>query len=227
MMTTQFELNAETRQTLGKGASRRLRRLANKVPGIMYGGGEAPLSLAFEHNQLLKALEHEAFYSHILTINIDGKTHKAVLKDLQRHPYKPRILHLDLLRITGKEKITMTVPLHFKGEDIAPGVKQGKGMVAHLMTSIDIRCLPGNLPEYIEVDLSNLNLDGYVHLSDLKLPQGVEIVALLHQDDQPVASIHLPRESGEETSTAPVAAEVPAINVKAEAAAGDKVKKSK
>lgn len=223
-MSTQFELNAETRQTFGKGASRRLRRLANKVPGIMYGGGEEPKSLAFDHNQLLKALEHEAFYSHILTIHIDGNPQKAVLKDLQRHPYKPRILHLDLLRITGKEKISMSVPLHFIGENIAPGVKEGKGTVSHLITSLDIRCLPDDLPEYIEVDLSNLSLDENLHISDLKLPKGVESVALLHHDDQPVVSIHLPRAAAEEASSAPTATEVPAINVKAEAEGKDKGK---
>lgn len=224
-MAIKFELNAETRQTFGKGASRRLRRLDNKVPGIMYGGGEAAVALSFDHNQLQKALEHEPFYSHILTIHIDGKPHKAVLKDLQRHPYKPRILHLDMLRITGKEKITMTVPLHFKGEEAAPGVKDG-GVISHILTSIEIRCLPDNLPEYVEVDLSNLKLDEYVHLSELKLPKGVESVALAHKDDQAVATVHMPREVVIEEG-APVAAEVPAINVSAEvpAASAEKDKK--
>lgn len=217
MSTTQFELHAETRQVFGKGASRRLRRLDNKVPGIIYGGGEAPVPLTFEHHKLQKALENEAFYSHILTIHIDGKPQKAVLKDLQRHPFKPRILHFDLLRITGKEKITMTVPLHFKGGDIAPGVKEGLGVVTHILTNIEIRCLPDNLPEYIEVDLSKLGLDEYIHLSDLKFPKGVESILLAHKDDQPVASIHVPREEIIE-EVAPISPEVPAINVSAEEA---------
>lgn len=210
-MSNQFELSAEARQTFGKGASRRLRRLDNKVPGIMYGGDEAPLPLIFNHNHLLKALENEAFYSHILTIQVDGKPHKAVLKALQRHPFKPRIVHLDLLRVTGKEKITVTVPLHFKGENVAPGVKNDKGIVSHLLTSVEVRCLPDSLPEFLEVDLSNLGLDELIHLSDLKLPKGIEIMALVHKDDQPVASIHLPREQVI-AEGAPVTTEVPAIN---------------
>lgn len=216
-MTTLFELTAEPRQALGKGASRRLRRESNQVPAIMYGGDESPLSLSFSHNQLSKALENEAFYSHILTIHLDGKKHQAVLKDLQRHPFKPRILHMDLLRITGKEKITMNVPLHFTGEDKAPGVKLNSGIVSHILTSIEVRCLPADLPEYIEVDLSNLNIDESIHLSQLKLTKGIELVALLHGDDLSVASIHAPRAALTENTNAPVASEVPAANVKSDA----------
>lgn len=215
-MATQFELNAESRHDQGKGASRRLRRQEDKVPGIMYGGGEDPMSLSFQHKQLRKALENEAFASHILTIHIDGKKQQAVLKALQRHPFKPRIQHLDLLRITGKEKINMQIPLHFKGEEIAPGVKLSGGIVSHLLSSLEIRCLPADLPEYIEIDLSQLNVDESIHLSDLKLPQGVEIVSLLQgtdaEHDLAVASLHLPRAAAaEDLTTAPVASEVPAI----------------
>lgn len=214
-MAIQFELNAELRLDQGKGASRRLRRNADRVPGIIYGGGEEPTSLSFEHRQLRKALENEAFSSHILTIHLDGKKHQAVLKALQRHPFKPRILHLDLLRITGKEKINMQIAFHFKGEDIAPGVKLNNGIVSHLLSSVEVRCLPADLPEFIEVDLSNLKLDEAIHLSDLKLPKGVEIVALLQGVDSesnlPVASIHMPRAAVAEETTAPVASEVPAI----------------
>ena len=215
-MSTTFELIAEQRQAFGRGASRRLRRVNNKVPGIMYGGGETPMPLTFDANQLKKALENEAFYSHILTIDVEGQKHKAVLKDLQRHPFKPRILHLDLLRITGKEKITMTVPLHFKGEDVAPGVKLGGGIVSHLLNSVEIRCLPGDLPEFIEVDLSKLNIDQAIHLSEIPLSKNLEMVALLHGDDLPVANIHLPRSAVEEES-ATLSAEVPATNVKSDA----------
>lgn len=216
VMSNAFELSAELRQDIGKGASRRLRRQENQVPGIMYGGGEDPVNLSFSHNQLSKALQNEAFYSHILTIQIKGKAQKAVLKALQRHPYKPRILHLDLLRITGKEKIQMQVPLHFKGEDVAPGVKLSNGIVSHLLSGVEIRCLPDNLPEYIEVDLSNLALNEAIHLADLKLPHGVELVALLHgvdtESNLPVASIHMPRAAAiAEETTAPAASEVPAI----------------
>lgn len=210
-MSNLFEINAEPRQQFGKGASRRLRRLGDRVPAIMYGGGEAALPLSFDHNELQKSLKNEAFYSHILTLNIEGKPQKAVLKAIQRHPYKARILHLDLLRITGKEKIHMHVPLHFSGEDVAPGVKEGNGVVSHLISSVEIRCLPANLPEYIKVDISKLALDEAIHLSHLKLPEGVELVELLHGNDQAVVSIHIPRIIEEEVVVAEVpAAEVPA-----------------
>ncbi len=214
-MSTAFELTAETRQDMGKGASRRLRRLGDKVPAIMYGGGEEPVNLSFQHNQLRKALENQAFYSHILTIHVNGNKQQAVLKALQRHPFKPRILHLDLLRITGKEKIQMNVPLHFIGADVAPGVKLDSGIVSHLLSNVEVRCLPANLPEYIEVDISQLKLDETLHLSDLKLPEGVELVALIQGVDTEhnlsVVSVHLPRAAAiaEETS-APMASDVPA-----------------
>ncbi len=234
-MSKNFELQAENRLEFGKGASRRLRRQGDKVPAIMYGGGEPAAPLAFNHKQLSKALENEAFYSHILTIQIDGKKQKAVLKDLQRHPYKPRILHMDLLRITGKEKIHMQVPLHFLGEESAPGLKES-GIISHLLTTVEIRCLPDDLPEFIEVDLSNLNLDDSIHLSHLKLSKGVELVALVHGNDQPVASIHLPRaalveeaEAAAEATTAaatvaPEAGKAAPAAAKAPAASGDKNK---
>ncbi len=199
-MALTFEISAESRSVKGKGASRRLRRLADQVPGIIYGAGQEPQSITVSHNYLLKALEHEAFYSHILTVVIDGKAEKVVLKDLQRHPFKPRILHLDLLRINANDPITMRVPLHFVGDDVAPGVKVGGGLVAHLINDVEIRCLPGNLPEFIEVDMSRMELDQTLHLSDLKLASGIELVALLHNDDLPVASIHLARGAAGETA---------------------------
>lgn len=215
-MAGKFELHAETRRESGRGASRRLRRVEDKVPTIMYGGGEPAVALAVDHKQLKKALENEAFYSHILTINIDNTPHQAVLKDLQRHPYKPRIQHMDLLRITGKEKIFMQVPLHFKNGDIAPGVKTDGGIVSHLMNNVEVKCFPKDLPEFIEVDLANLALNQSVHLSELKLPNGVELAAFTHgnieEHDQPVASIHIPRAAlaTEETTEAPAASAVPA-----------------
>ena len=218
-MSTQFELSAQTREAFGTGASRRLRRLEDRVPAILYGAGEAPQVLSFDHNQVLRALENEAFYSHILTIQVDGKPQKAVLKDLQRHPYKPRITHMDLLRITAKEKITMSVPLHFKGEAIAPGVKESGGVLARLLNSVEVRCLPDALPEYIEIDVSRLGLDEALHLSQIPLPAGVELIALTHEDDRSVVNIHLPRAvAEEETTAAPASAEVPAINVKEDVA---------
>ena len=217
-MATTFELSAKTREAFGTGASRRLRRLENRVPAILYGAGEPPMSLSFDHNQLLRSLENEAFYSHILTIDLDGQKQKAVLKDLQRHPYKPRIVHLDLLRVTAKEKITMSVPLHFEGEETAPGVKDGGGVMARLLNNVEVRCLPDALPEFINVDVSKLGLDEAIHLSQLPLPEGVELIALSHDDDRPVVNIQIPRAVVEEESTAaPESAEVPAINVKEDA----------
>lgn len=213
-MSTTFELAAKTREAFGTGASRRLRRLENRVPAILYGAGEPPLSVSFDHNQLLRSLENEAFYSHILTINLDGQKQKAVLKDLQRHPYKPHILHLDLLRITAKEKITMSVPLHFKGESTAPGVKDAGGVLARLLNNVEVRCLPDALPEFLEVDVSKLGLDEAIHLSQIPLPEGVELIALTQEDDKAVVNIHIPRTIEEEPTTAPESAEVPAINVK-------------
>ncbi|WP_010597066.1 50S ribosomal protein L25/general stress protein Ctc [Rickettsiella massiliensis] len=214
-MSSSFELTAQTRKAFGTRASRRLRRLENQIPAILYGAGEPPLAITLSHNQVLKALENEAFYSHILTITVDGQAQKAVLKDLQRHAFKPRILHMDLLRVTAKEKITMSVPLHFKGENVAPGVKEAGGVLAHLLNSVEVRCLPDALPEYIEVDVSRLGLDEAI--------EGLELLALSHDDDLPVVNIHLPRAATESETTVPESAEVPAINVK-DAPAGDKDK---
>ena len=207
-MAISFELNAEIRDGAGKGASRRLRR-TGKVPAILYGTGEAPQMLALDHNPVMHSLENEAFYSHILTVNVDGKSVRAVLKDLQRHPFKPIIMHLDLQRVSETEKLRMHVPLHFIGEDKAPGVKQAGGVASHLVTEVEVSCLPKHLPDFIEVDVSNLGLNETVHLSNLPLPEGVELVALLHgkEYDLPVVSIHIPRvvQEVEIAPTAPAA----------------------
>ena len=193
-MAVEFQLDAESRTDMGKGASRRLRR-AGKVPGILYGGKKAPAPVTFPHKDVAKSLEHEAFYSHILTVKIGGKSEKAVLKDLQRPPFKPIIMHLDLQRVTATDKIRVHVPLHFIGEDVAPGVKLRSGIVTHLMKHVDVTCLAKDLPEFIEVDVSPLDVGDSVHLSDLKLPSGVEIPGLVagEEHDLPVVSIVLPR----------------------------------
>ncbi len=197
-MSNEFELAAELRSDTGKGASRRLRH-QELVPAIMYGGGEDPVNLTFEHRHLVKATENDAFYSHILTIKVADKKQKVVLKDLQRHPSKRRIMHLDLLRVSMKDTITMHVPLHFINEEEAPGVKEG-GIVSHNMVDVEVKCAAGKLPEAIDVDLKDLALDSALHLSDLVLPKGVEIVALTHgaDHDLPVATIHLPRAAKED-----------------------------
>ena len=202
-MSVDFNITAESRTDEGKGASRRLRR-EGKVPAVIYGAGKDAASISVDHDSLFHHLEHEAFYSHILNISVDGKAEKVVLKDLQRHPYKPTVQHADFMRVSDKEKLRMNVPLHFTGEDVAPGVKIGGGMVTHNMTEVEISCLPGALPEYLEVDLSGLEMDHALHLSDIKLPKGVEIVALTHgaDHDLPIAAIHKTRGSSTTESAA-------------------------
>jgi len=200
-MSESFVLEAEPRTDLGKGASRRLRR-AGKIPAILYGGDQEPTALQLDHDKLLHQLENEAFYSSILTLHIGGQEEQAILKDLQRLPGKPRLLHADFQRVKADEKIRVHVPLHFVNEDTAPGVKAG-GIVTHLVVEVEVSCLPRNLPEFIEVDLAGLDLDQSLHLSELVLPEGVELVELGQGEghDQAVVTIHLPRgakEAGEE-----------------------------
>ena len=201
-MSAEFVLEAESRTDLGKGASRRLRR-AGMVPAVIYGAGKEPASLSLKHNILIRQLENEAFYSHILTVKVGSTEEQAILKDLQRHPSKPFIMHVDLQRVSATEKIRVHVPLHFINEDTAPGVKAG-GLVSHSFNEVEVSCLPKDLPEFIEVDLGEVDVDGSVHLSDIKLPAGIELVELSHGEshDQSVASIHLPRGAKEADETA-------------------------
>ncbi len=198
-MSNEFSLNAELRTDEGKGASRRLRRLQNKVPAVIYGGTEAPQSISLAANELDKALMNEAFYSHILTLNVEGKEQQAILRDLQRHPAKPLILHADFQRIDATHAITMNVPLHFINEEKCPGVKLQGGAISHQMTEVEIKCLPKDLPEYIDVDMAEVEIDSTLHLSDIKLPAGVEIIALTHgaDHDLPIATVHATRVSAE------------------------------
>jgi len=189
-----FEIIAEPREDMGKGASRRLRR-EGKVPGVVYGAAKDAASIMVNQNEIFHHLENEAFYSHILTLKLGKAKEKVVLKDLQRHPYKPVVLHLDLQRINEKEKLTMRVPLHFINEDKCIGVKEGGGVVSHVMTDLEISCLPKDLPEYIEVDVAEVNVGEGIHLSDLILPEGTEIAALMHGGDasRTVATVHIPK----------------------------------
>ena len=205
-----FQIDAQVRSERGKGANRRLRR-AGYVPAIIYGADKEPVSLTLSQNDLLKQLEHEAFYSRILTVNIDGQPERAVLKDLHRHPYHPTILHLDLQRVSETQKLSRKVPLHFTNENKCVGVKQGGGLISRHLTEVEVRCLPKDLPEFIEVDLTEVKLNDIVHLSDLVLSEGVEVVALLSKDTSrnlPVVSVHLARgtqteeESTQEGATA-------------------------
>lgn len=194
MTKFEFELAVEPRETYGKGASRRLRQRENKVLGIIYGGDEKPQPVSLAYNHVKKALENEAVFSHILTLTQKSKKERVVLKDIQRHPYQPKILHMDFLRVSENKPITMHVPLHFLGEKTAPGVMEG-GIVTHHMVELEVRCLPRDLPEFIEIDISQSPLDTVIHLSQIVLPKNVEMLAVIHgsEDDLPVVSIHKPK----------------------------------
>lgn len=197
-----FELNAEKRTETGTAHSRRLRK-QGRVPAIIYGGKGDPLMVTLEHNQLGHHLDNEAFFSHVIKIKVKGgKTEQAVLRALQRHPARPFIEHADFLRVVANEKLRMSVPLHFAGTEECPGVKVDGGIVQHVVNEVEVECLPRDLPEYIEVDLSALQLNEAVHMSELKLPEGVQLVALLNAEedteDATVVSIQLPRAAVEQ-----------------------------
>ena len=192
---TDFVLNARARTDLGKGASRRLRRLADEVPAIIYGGDVDPQPITLVHRELAHALENEAFYSHIISLQVDGKTQDVILKDLQRHPARRVILHADFLRVSRAQKFTTRVPLHFLNEEGCIGVRQQGGVIQHNLADLEIQCLPSDLPEYIEVDMAEIELGQILHISDLRLPAGVESVALAHGTDHdlPVVAVNKPK----------------------------------
>ena len=194
-MSTDFILQAKGREDTGKGASRRLRRLAGEVPAIVYGGKKDPTKIALTHKDVAKALENEAFFSSIISLEIEGASEDVIIKDIQRHPAKKIVLHMDFFRVSKTTVLQTKVPLHFINEDTCPGVKLGGGIVAHTMTDIEIQCLPKNLPEFIEVDMAEVDLGDIVHISDIVLPEGVESVALnLGADhDLSVATINKPK----------------------------------
>lgn len=214
-MSDEFDLVAEFREDQGKGASRRLRK-EGKVPAIIYGGGRPPRALAFDHNKVLRELETESFYSSILNIKVGDKSQPAVVKDVQRHPAKPFILHMDFQRIVEGEAIRMNVPLHFVGEEQAPGVRTDGGTVSHLMSDVEVACLPKDLPEYFEVDISKLELNDMLHMSDIPLPPGVELPELAQgpEHDHPIVSIQIMRMAPveDEESDEEVSAEVPLVD---------------
>jgi large subunit ribosomal protein L25 len=195
---TEFALNAEVRSDLGKGASRRLRRNANLVPAVIYGGDKAPQSISLLAKDLAKLLENEAAFSHVITLNIGNGAETVLIKALQRHPAKSFVLHADFLRVVADHKLTAHVPLHFLNQETAVGVKQGGGEISHTINEVEVSCLPKDLPEFIEVDMAKVELNQIVHLSDLKVPAGVELVALAHGNDLAVANIHPSRVVKEE-----------------------------
>lgn len=194
-----FTLDAEIREDLGKGASRRLRH-TDKVPAVVYGGEKPAVSITLDHSKVLHAQEHEAFYSHILTLNIDNTSQQVILKDVQRHAFKPKILHMDFLRVDADHAITTTIPLHFINEETAEAVKMHGGVVSHTISEVEISCLPQDLPEFIEVDVAKCEMGSALHLSDIDVPKGVTLVELTKGEDhdQPVVSIKAPKAAADE-----------------------------
>ena len=205
----EFELIAELREDVGKGAIRRLRR-DGKLPGIVYGTNKNVNMIMFNHNEIMHHLEQEAFYSRVLTLKIGKTKEKVVLKDLQRHPFKRSLLHIDVQRVDKEQALTMRIPLHFINEEKCIGVKQDGGDISHLITEIEIVCLPKDLPEYLDVDMLEVGINEALHLTDIKLPEGVQIYSMLHGGDgaQPVVSVHIPKVSAaDEAAEAAEAAE--------------------
>ncbi|PCJ26217.1 MAG: 50S ribosomal protein L25/general stress protein Ctc [SAR86 cluster bacterium] len=195
MSTEEFALNCTVRTDLGKGASRRLRRLNDNIPAVLYGGDKEPVSLTIAHKDIAKAIENEAFFAHIITLNIGSKKEKAVIKALQRHPARPIIMHADFLRVSDKQAIVVKVPIHFLNEEACVGVKLGGGNILKALNEIEVSCLPKDLPEFLEVDMLEIELGDSVHLSDITLPTGVTSVALSHGDssDLSVATVAAPK----------------------------------
>ena len=195
-MSTGFALDVENRPDLGTGSSRRLRR-QGKVPAIIYGGGRKPRAVVLDHARLLREMEQEAFYTSILTLTLGEVSQPVVVKDLQRHPSRRQVLHLDFLRIREDEKISLNVPLHFLGGDVAVGVREQGGEVSVQLTEVEVSCLPKDLPENIEVDISDLELNQRLHLTDIEIPEGVELPALVQDLDPSIVTI-IPRRREEE-----------------------------
>ena len=185
-----YRLSAQSREEAGKGSSRRLRRLEGLVPAIVYGGKNKPKAIQLAHKDLKRALEEESFFSSVITLKIDGKEEPVILKALQRHPAKPVVLHADFQRASAGTVLKVNVPIHFLNETSCQGVKMQGGVIHHDAVEIEVSCSPKDLPEFIEVDLAEVELDQVVHLSDLKAPKGVTFIALAHDSDLPVASIH-------------------------------------
>ena len=201
MSTEEFELNCSVRTDLGKGASRRLRRLDNNIPAVLYGGDKDPIALTIAHKDIARATENEAFFAHIITLKIGNKKEQAVIKALQRHPARAIILHADFLRVSATHTIIVKVPIHFLNEETCVGVRLGGGNIIRTMNEIEVSCLPKDLPEYIEVDMLEIDLGESVHLSEITLPEGITSVALSHGEDSidlSIAIVQAPKGIAEE-----------------------------
>jgi large subunit ribosomal protein L25 len=223
-MKISFELDAELRNDEGKGASRRLRR-KGAVPAILYGGKRDPRKLSLNQEKLITLIDNEKFYASIINLKVGDVTQAAIVKDLQMHPAKNQVLHLDLQRVLETEKIRIRLPIHFHGEAASPGVKTQGGMVSHRIADVEIQCLPKDLPESLDLDLSQMNLNESKSLSDIPLPAGVAITALVQGKDQVVVSIHSPRAEEPEAAAADSAAAGAEAAAAAPAAAGGDAKK--
>ncbi len=205
-----LEVIATPRSVQGTGASRRLRR-TGRVPAIVYGGGKDPLNIELDHNALTQQLKHEAFHASVLTIKVGSETDRVLLRDVQMHPYRVEVLHVDFQRVAADQQIHMKVPLHFLNADTAPGVKLGHGIINHVMNEIEVLCLPDNLPEFIAVDLGTLELGHSIHLADLQFPAGVESLLFKRGENAVVATIQVPGGAVEaEKEAAAAAAAAPA-----------------
>ena len=196
-MGTAFELETDSRDNLGKAHSRRLRR-QGKVPAVLYGGGKNPASVELDHNKLLHQMENEAFYTSIITLNMGKEAQAVVVKDVQHHPVKRQVLHVDFQRILADEKITLLVPIHYSNQEEAVGVKVQGGEIAILVSDVEVSCLPGDLPEFLEVNILELELNQRMSLSDIMVPKGVEILALSHDQDRSIVTINPPRKEEED-----------------------------
>jgi large subunit ribosomal protein L25 len=221
-MRKSFEVSASTRDDQGKGASRRLRR-TGKVPAILYGGKGEPSNITLDQLKLLNVITDEKFYSSVVTLKLDGTDHQAIVKDIQMHPAKNQVLHVDLQRVLADQLIRIHLPIHFLNETTCPGVKTQGGLVSHLRTDVEISCLPKDLPEALEVDMAGMSLGDTVYLKDIKLPPGVTIPALTQGREIPVVAIHAPRAEEPEAAAAETAAVPTAGDAKkaADAKAGD------
>jgi large subunit ribosomal protein L25 len=205
MSKNEFILDAKSRTDVGKGASRRLRRLQKEIPAIIYGAGKEPASITMRHDDVFHAIENEAFFSSIIDINVDGAKESVVIKDLQRHPAKPVIMHADFLRVRADVALTVNVPLHLLNEEKCIGVKSENGQIIISMHELQVSCLPKDLPEYIELDMLEVHVGDTLHITDLKLPEGVTSVDLSQneENDYPVVTVSEIREQViEETEVA-------------------------
>lgn len=222
-----MEIQVTPRSVQGTGASRRLRK-EGRVPGILYGTGISALPIELDHNDLYHKLRNEAFHSSILTVKVEGgEAHQALLRDVQMHPFRQLVLHVDFQRVDASQKIHMKVPLHFIHGDICPGVKLSGANISHILTEVEVLCLPKDLPEFIEVDLKDLEVGHSLHLSDIKAGAGIEFIALSKGENPAVAAAVLPRSARAEEEEAPAvaAADVPAANQKAASEEAAKEKK--